>query len=321
MELLTGALGNWVLMAFITPVAWALCCLIDSCLVGKEVYKTPLDGTVVSGLFCLVPILIVLVSPTAEQLTLQLPSTSQSGSLDAVVSGGFYFAHVYCYFRALFKLNDASGTELFLSLSVVVVPLLAFMLLGEQLANNHYLAILVAAGALVVLCRVSVKLQGRAAIVYLSLSVVAVSLSMIFQAKAFATISYPQSVFYFNCTVLLISVLCLLASYAQRRRVIQIFKSLAGVLVVAEMLEVVGRFSAQRAIELGPSVSLVALVECILPVLVMALSCSVIGFDKKFGVLSQELKATFALQLESCGPKIMAMTLIVVSIVIAQPQL
>ena len=54
--------NNWVLMALLTPMLWAVCCVIDVCLVGEEVYKHPSDGAIISGLFCIIPILFIMAT-------------------------------------------------------------------------------------------------------------------------------------------------------------------------------------------------------------------------------------------------------------------
>ena len=71
----------------------------------------------------------------------------------ALVAGVCYFLHVYFVFRALFTVNDASCSETFNTLSVLLVPCLVFVVLGERLSSIYYVVISMALGDILVLIR------------------------------------------------------------------------------------------------------------------------------------------------------------------------
>ena len=51
--------NNWMLMALLTPALSALSCLIDVYCVGRRIFRFPSDAPVISGIFCLVPLIVL----------------------------------------------------------------------------------------------------------------------------------------------------------------------------------------------------------------------------------------------------------------------
>jgi len=87
------------------------------------------------------------------------------------------------------------------------------------------------------------------------------------------------------------------------------------------LLELAAVLGSQRATDLGPSVSLVALVECSLPIFVLAFSgLFALAADRWMPVRSVALRSALYLQTVAAPSKIASMFLIVFAIFLVQGQ-
>lgn len=307
---------NWFLMALIAPAAWAIGALIDSCLIGANVYKRSSDGSIVSGIFCLIPIGLILL--TSHETALERYSaTNSSASLHfSVIAGAAYYVHIRWFFKALFRLNDVSGAETCISLSVLIVPLFAHLLMGEQLDSGYYLAIGTAGFGLLLYCWSALRRAGPSVVVYLLLSVVTISLSMVLQAKAFKSTSFEQASLVFCATCFTLACVQLVANPRQRRRIFQLFRHYSSIFLVAEFLGILALLTSHRATQQGPSVSLVTLIECLLPLIIIGLSLILVGVDRCCKIMPQEIRHTLSIQFSLAGTKVFALCMLMVSMVI-----
>ena len=144
-----GVLDNWIFMSLFATGAWALSCVIDVCFVSNGVYRKASDGPAIAGLFCIVPMVV-------SSSTLDWTNVNWTVVCVGMLSGIVFLLHIYFYFKALFSLNDAVNAEIFNTLCVLFVPVLAFVLLGERLAWPNYMAIALAVLGIFVLVRLSV---------------------------------------------------------------------------------------------------------------------------------------------------------------------
>ena len=301
---------NWILMAILTPTFWAIGCLIDSCLVGSKIYKTAADGTIVSCLFSLAPALLILVF---EHSTVITTLSEQNVPRVAIAAGIAYALHLAFYFRTLHSLNDVAGTETFLSFSVLVVPVFAWWLLGERLPSHLYLAFIIAGIGALLQCCLVIKVAGIAIIGNLIISILAISLSMVLQAHALDTHGFSTANLVFNLSCVAGAALFLVCSRATLHRFVKIAKRFPAVLMLAEGLGVLAIVSSHRATQLGPSVSIVALIECLLPLLIVAISALLIWCNRMLPLLSPSQYMTLTLQVRGMPSKCLAMLLLIIS--------
>ncbi|GJL52667.1 MAG: hypothetical protein NPIRA01_38940 [Nitrospirales bacterium] len=183
--------NNWLLMAWLTPAFWAVSCLIDVRCIGERVFRYPSDGPIISGLFCVLPLALLFAElGDWEAVTFSL-------TWPALLAGVCYFLHLYFIFRALFTINDASCSEIFNTLTVFVVPVMAFAMLGERLAPIYYVAIVLALLGILVLIRYHLSGLHRLAIAWLTLAVISISLTMVLQAWVFEHIAYWNGIVLF----------------------------------------------------------------------------------------------------------------------------
>lgn len=305
-------LDSWVLMALVAAAAWALSCVIDVCFVGNGVYRRASDGPAIAGVFCLVPALTSMFALDPTELTVSVV-------LVGLLSGIAYLLHAYFYFKALFAVNDAVNAEIFNTLAILIVPLMAFVFLGERLAWQNYVAIAIAASGIVVLVGLQVARLPAIAIGYLIAAVCSISLVMVLQAWILQSASYASAVWIFSSAAFVITMLVFGLPRRRRRRVIGLCRRFGGVFIFVQLLEMAAVFGSQRATDLGPSVSLVALLECALPLFVMLFSWAIAMTARQWRASRwQQLRAALALQTVAARSKFASLLLIAMAILLVQ---
>ena len=304
--------GNWIAMGLISAAAWGLSCVIDVCFVGEGIYRKAEDGPVVAGLFCLVPFLAFSGPETTSEV--------DSGVVAAAFLAGIcYLLHIYFYFKALFALNDASNAEIFNTLSVLFVPVLAFLLLGEILPPLHYVAIGLSIIGILVLIRFQLSTLTWQVAGLLGASVLFVSLVMVIQAWVLQFVAYDMAVSLFSLAAFVAAV-CLLATKVRlRRRILALCKRFGVLFLAVELLELTAVLGSQRATDVGPSVSLVALLECSLPIFVMVFSFMFLLAARYWPKTSLDgIRTALASQTDAYPAKLFSLVLIVTAIGLVQ---
>jgi len=306
-------LDNWIILGLFAAGAWAMSSLLDVCFVGEKIYRDPLDGPAIVGLFCLFPAL-------AAARSLGTADIAWEGASLAMLSALCYLLHLYFYFRALFELNDASNAEIFNTLSVLLVPILAFVFLGERMAWANYVAIVVAGVGVVLLVIFQSARLSRSGIVFLIFSVTFVSLSMVMQAQALQFADYGVTAGVFSVTAFLLAALGLAVARARRRHVLRICRKFSLAFVLVQALELAAVFGSQRAIDIGPSVSLVALLESALPIFIMIFSWFFIAASRRWQIVDMTIvRSALSPQIAAAPSKLTALAMIVAAIALAQP--
>ena len=317
---------HWLLIAFISPAAWAIACLVDVCLIDREIYRKPVDGVIVSGTFFAVPVMFLLPGITADAAMLvtvdhwehSRAENTLKGALLAMLAGSFYMLHLYFYFKTLFVANDVSNAEIFNLLSVLVVPVLAFMLMGEHLGLQYYGAIALAGVGVLVMARQYIASLSRKAGCYIALSVVFISLSMVIQAMALENAPASSVSAYYLLAGLCIALVLGFYRTARRHRMLRLLWRFGALFAAVELLETLGILASQLAIKLSPSVSLVAVIECALPLLVITFSAFVLWTLKFSGVSAPAVRHAIAIQVSGCGCKCVSIALIATAIFLVE---
>lgn len=265
-------LQNWFLWALIAPFFWALVSIIDTYFV-HDVYEDEYDGTMVSGLFQLLPWLLVPFGV----VEFAFPEARVAGL--AFLAGGMLISSFFFYFRALFVSNDSATMQILWNVSVLVVPFFAWLFIGEVLTSMHYVGIAVAFIGILLFnldgkmkrigfSRVMLPMVG--AIVLLSLSMVVVR-----------EVQQPEAdfwsiflVFSSGATVTSLAILAIGRKSPSER--IKRIAALSGkyfiFFTLAELLSGMATITSQKAISLAPAVSFVAVIESLVAVFVMIIS-------------------------------------------------
>lgn len=301
---------DWLIVALIAPLLWAVVSLIDNFFV-EGVYEDEFDGIVLSTLFQLAPWLLVPFGV--------LHFFPFGGNmLWAVASGFFFLASLSQYFRSLFRVNDSALMQILWSLSVPLVPFLAFLLVGEVLLPLHYLGIAIAfAGVLLFNFNIESGAARRLRKVAwpMTYAVVFMALSMVFGKKAFVFSSDVQTNFLLFCFggifILVLLPLFDRASIATRgRHTWHLLQGYFPVFFLAEGLSVAATFTSQWAIKLAPSISFVSVIESLTPVFVVSMSLLLLLFVPFFG--GSRLEKIYREQITHMPVKVLA-TLIIVA--------
>lgn len=305
--------NNWIVMGFTGAALWGLSCAIDVCFVKGRVYRRPVEGPVVAGLFCVGP----MVGVDGMQNALDV----DAGVLAvACVAALCYLLHVYFYFSALFALNDASNAEIFNCLSILIVPVLAFFFLGEILSPQHYLAM----GLSVIGIGVLIRLQGPRLtppiVLRLAISVISASLMMVLQAWVLRNVGYEAGLWLFSAASFGAVSFLLALSGDVRRGLLRVGLRFGPLLVAVQVLELGAVLGSQRATETAPSVSSVALIESSLPLFVMAFS-GVLVFLGRAGwrTIGRGVREALEAQTTAGTAKLLSLALIIAAIYLANP--
>lgn len=303
-------LQNWFFMALMTPTLWAIGCLVDSCLIGRRIYRRASDGAIISCLFCILPLTLVPVMAPGATITIDV---ERNLPVYAIASGIAYTAHLFFYFRVLHRLNDVSGAETFMSLSVLIVPLFAWLILGEVLPARFYVAFIIAAAAVALLCLPVLKYAGAGMLFNMGGGVVCVSLSMVWQAQALHSYGFAVSTIYFNLACFCIAMIVLAMDKRIRRRILRICRKYPAVLLSSEALGILAVLASHRATQQGPSVSLVALIECLLPAFIIFISFLLIRLHRLSPVLHRDSYRTLSMQVQWLPSKIGALFMLMIA--------
>lgn len=312
-----SALGeSWLLLALLAAGFWAMSCVVDVCIVGERIIESPLEGTIIMGLFSVMP-LGFLVSKSLlvpESTEWNFEHIAPIGA--AALAGICYFLHAYFNFRALFAVNDASNAEIFNNLTVLFVPVFAFLLLGERLNPVYYLALGLALCGILTLLRGQIQKMGSKVIVYLLASVICMSLAMVLQASALLYLDYSHAVFVFSSATLTAAIVLMALNRERRTRILSLCRRVGVFFAGVELLDIAAVLISQRSTSIAPSVTLVAVAECALPVFIMALSGLYLAGSGFWRFASIRMHESIAVQTDGWATKVISISLIAGAIVV-----
>lgn len=307
-------LDNWLLVAFIAPMLWSLVNLIDVYFVN-DVYRDEYDGTIISGLFPLLPWTLVLFGI----VKFDFPDTQWMWLL----LGGclFLFANFF-YFKSLFRNNDAALVQIFWNLTVPFTLLLSWLLFQESLNLKEYIGIVIVLIGVVYLSLQEKEGEWKIRDVLKNIIPASVLLA---SSLVCADYAYGVSDIHFFDGYLVFAlgmvlgalIINLFDKTSLRNRFSQITvltKKYFLVFFSAELLALIGTITSQRALDLSPSPSFVATIESLSPVFVMLFSVIIV-------VLGRTLVRGFAVneslyntQFSALGQKFFAIATIAIGI-------
>ncbi|MDD4901485.1 MAG: hypothetical protein PHS62_05330 [Patescibacteria group bacterium] len=269
---------HWLAIAFLAPMFWALVNIIDVYFVAG-VYRDELDGTIITGLFQIIPWpVLFFVADFRLADAVNFHSGVDPTLWLSFLGGGLYTASFYFYFKALFSKNDVSLLQIFWNLTVVAVPVLSFLLLGEILPLVKYAGLVIALLGATMLS-FNAKLRGNFSKRYFLIMLGAVlflSLSMITEEKAYNLLNNTYGAegfwlgfFFFGLGAVAAGLLC--AAFFKRNP-LRLIKKYYKIFLLSEGIYFLGNLFAQKALDIAPSASYVAAVETFVPVFVLIYS-------------------------------------------------
>lgn len=300
-------------MAFLAPFFWSLVNIIDIYFVNG-VYEDEWDGVLINSVFQLLPWAL----PLFGAVTFEFPSLSST--MIAFLGGGCLVLSIYFYFRTLFISSDMVVVQALWNLSVPLVPFLAWLIVGERLSLIHYIGIVIAFVGVMTFSlheKIKEKQLGKVFSIMAG-AIFFFSLSMVLQTEVYQRIGddFWTGFLLFSTGAAIVGLLLLffdpMPIKKRAEHVFQMSKRYLVVFIVAEMLNLFGVLTSQRAIDLSPAVSFVAVIGSLTPVFVMILSLVlVVVFFKMNKIKAQKI---YQDQLSAFKTKIFACFLIAVGI-------
>lgn len=302
---------NWFLIALIAPFLWAIVAIIDTHFV-HGVYEDEYDGTVISGVFQLLPWLLVPLG------VIEFTFPGIEVAVLALAAGGFFLLSFFHYFKALFVSNDTALMQTFWNVSVLIVPFFSWLLIGEVLTNTNYIGIGMAfLGIMFFNFDGKVKGIGFLKIVFPMFgAVVFLSFSMVVARMAYELTTDFWSVFLLfslgaTITAFIILVIGKRSPFQRVKKIAVLSRKYFFFFAIAEVLSVVATLTSQKAISIAPSVSFVAVVESLVPVFVMFISIIIVLI---FRNMKRVDVASYRNQFSDAGIKILALVFIAVGV-------
>ncbi len=284
---------DWFLIALVAPLLWAVVSVIDNYFVDG-IYEDEFDGIVISAFFqglpwLLVPIGVLHFSPLGPEIVW------------AIAAGFSFIAGLFYYFRSLFRINDSALMQILWSLSVPLVPFLAWFIVDEQLSLYHYLGIaIVFLGVTMVNLdfRKGAKRELRGVRLPMACAVLFMAFSMVAARKASLLSPDVETNFLLFCLggALVLLAVPFLDPQSIRARSLRswtLLKQYFFVFSAAEGLSVAATFTSQWAIQLAPAISFVAAIESLVPIFIVAISllvCSSVWLhrNRRLGAVCRE---------------------------------
>ncbi len=318
---------NWLLIAFLAPMFWALVNIIDVYFVD-DIYKNEIEGTIIFGLFQVIPSIFLFFFVKKDILT-SLVGFQSGGfvindALLLAVLGGFLFTSAfYFYFKALFNQNDVALLQVLWNLSVVVIPIMTFLFFRDTLPIYAYagMAITLIGATLI---SSSKKLKTKFSSKYLSImagAVLLLSLSMVIEERVYSNLSamgfgnqgFLTGFLFFSIGSFLGGIFFI---FLGKNNPTKLIKKYYKIFLIAEGLTFLGTMASQRAIDISPSVSYVATVETFVPVFVLFFSAIMIVIAKYIINKKELIKRIYNEQLDGVGIKVLATVIMAIGIYI-----
>lgn len=279
-------LDNWLLVAFVAPFFWALVNLIDVYFV-KEVYHDAYDGTIIAAFFQFLALVLVSI------IGFTLPDTKTA--MVGILSGFLFLTSYYYYFKALsIDGSDATIILILWNLTSIAVPILAFLFIGERLQSYQYFGILITfLGASLFSFKPGIKKENvkKLSLVMIG-AIMFISVSMVLQEWVFQRAQFGGGFFCFSLGYFLGGFVFLLIGRIIKgnwsQHLVAVNKEYFGWFAAVEIITIIGVFTSQRAIDLSPSVSFVAVVESFQPAFIMLIA-AIIYFALKIFTKNRQL--------------------------------
>ena len=273
MYLLEYLWSHWLLVAFLAPFFWVLVNIIDVYFVSG-VYEDEWDGILINAIFQTLPWLL----PIVGLVSFHYPGLSITTI--AFLGGGCLILSYLFYFKALFISNDVVVVQALWNLSVPLVPFLAWLFVDEKLSLIHYIGIALAfTGAMLFSFHEEIKTKNFTQVFVVMIGAIGFfSLSMVLQTEVYRSIGddFWTGFLLFSggatITGLLLSFFDPKPARERLRHLFKMSQAYFFIFVLAETLNLLGVLASQRAIDLSPAVSFVAVIGSLTPVFVLLLS-------------------------------------------------
>lgn len=268
----------WFVFALAGAGIGAVVQIIDMYLSEDDVFSHPIEPTVVSG------VMQAMLRLSLPFVGFKLPSSGFMAGL-AVFGGLLHIASLFFYFKVVFSFGDMSVISMLWNLLVAMVPILAFVLLGERLDALEYFGILLLfVGALTLSFSEGVDTGLLPAVSkYMLIAVFLMGLSMVCLKGVYEHSTYWSGYLFYNFGIVGGGILgyVFFLPKRSRHRFHRTFRSLFFFFLSIEFLQLAGEFCSNLATSLG-QVSLVSAIESLQPVFIVFMAAGLFFIGKFF---------------------------------------
>ncbi|MDO8240445.1 MAG: hypothetical protein Q7T51_00460 [Candidatus Moranbacteria bacterium] len=268
---------NWMLIAFVAPMSWALVVMIDRWLATDQ-FKEEDEVVAVIGFFGILPLMSMFVWGLPKVNILY-------GSL-AVGSGILFMIYTFFYFRSLFKSDDTVLISILMNMPGLVVPLLAAWLVHERLSGVEYFGIVVVVTGSVIACFEGKVVHDKLKCIAwpMAIAIITFSLSMVVDEQVYNKISFYDGFMFFSVGIFLSGCFCYTKKSIREKRLFRVKTSSYLWLVVAECFNLIAIVFSHYAIKVSPAVSYVAVIETTVPAFVLIVCGLIYWFCRTFNI-------------------------------------
>lgn len=294
-------------MAFLAPFFWATVNIIDVYFVSS-VYEDEWDGIFINSIFQLSPWIL----PVVGVVSFHYPGLLPTGI--AFLGGATLILAFFFYFKTLFVSNDVTVIQAIWNLSVPLVPFLSWILFSEKLLFIHYVGITLAfIGAMLFSTHEKIRARNFALVAKTMIGAVTLfSLSMVLQSKAYDLMAndFWTGFLIFSTgagvTGLALVIFDPKTVRERSRHILEMTRLYFFIFFIAESLNLIAVLSSQRAIDLSPTVSFVAVIESSIPIFILCISLFLIPIflllnKKKAQELYQGQLVAFKTKILACS--------------------
>lgn len=305
---------NWLIVAFIAPMLWALVNVLDVYFING-VYENEFDGTIISGIFQLAPWVLV------AWLGFDLPDKKVTAM--AIAGGFLYSVSTFFYFKALFGTKDAASTEILWNLSIPIVPFLAFILINEKLSVTHYAGIGISfIGALLLSFDDKIRIkQFRGLPLIITGAVIFLALSMIIEESVYKKTDFWPGFLLFSLGAFIggifFWVFRMITGYgASAKNLFTLSKQYFWTFLFAETLAVCGVVFLQRALAVSPSASFVTIIGAFQPAFILVFSVLIVQVNTALRKKSDDqlIHRIYTEQLAGARTKLFALVIMAIGV-------
>ena len=269
---------SWIYLALLVPLIYAIITLIDDNLLSY-VYRSPRVAAAISGLFGVLPALIVVAIADVDKVPLKLVLLSLATGALTVIS-------YYLYFQGLSRASPSVVAAL-MSLSPAIIPFIAYFAVGERLGLAAILGFMIVIVAAVCYSMVEMgEFRLSKAIIPVFIAGLSLDFVAIINKYVYTHTSFLNAYFYY-CIGLVVAGIIFMSMFNQsdKKTLATIFQRryilLVLLLVIAEIMALVAGFMFCKALSMGP-VSLVAAIENIQPIFVLLITLSFFKLAPQF---------------------------------------
>jgi len=282
----------WLVIAILAPMFWALADIINIYFVDG-IYKDEIDGTIISGIFQIIPWFILLIFSgfrvaIISDLRLSLNFIEGKEAIALSFFGGILYAlAAYFYYKALFHKNDVSIVQILFNLTIIVLPVLSFIFFREILPVYKYagMAVIFFGATLLSLGgRPDKKVSLKYFLIILG-AVFFLSFSMLALGRAYDLLNFTgaRQGFWLGFSFFILGGFISGISFGLlfRRNPLPLIKKYYTIFILGEVVNFFGNLFSQRALDISPSVSYVSAVETFSPVFIIAFSLLILFFFRR----------------------------------------